>query len=442
MALSGPASLADASEVPVVESARRSLTYAGQGRWLTVANRYRDDIVRRLGEDHGKGSIRARNLCDYVAASAPLHCCDGWALLGRALSCHMRGDANVARHLAYYAELRAAMSVLATQGVGVFSRKHFIMRANGTPEKITDGGTHLAAWDLLEAWASLSHAGDVLGEILQPGGTPVSDWVAALPKRVAWRPIASAWLKEIGLDLQLFGKQDHDARNEASYRPSHLRSTHTLASMRAVRAAKEIWALLEPARPLSFGQVDRYLLRRTLLTAFNSVTGQSARRKPAVYRRQVEQAAASLLSGPDATEWTSFLCDQDPKDPEILLMADMKPRPARNDYHVSMMARALLLLRVASGANRRMLKAAGVPLERLAFWWQPYGQGLGLWDQPAPTVEELTDGWDDAKAALEDIEIALGDGTADSYHSVVDGLAKPLARLTGMEIVGVWSLAA
>jgi hypothetical protein len=204
-----------------------------------------------------------------------------------------------------------------------------------------------------------------------------------------------------------------------------------------------MWALLEPARPLSFGQLDKYLLRRTLESAFFSVRGLSARRAPADYSRQVATAVGAVVSAVEAAEWTPFLLrEQDQDDPEILRMADCKPSPARSDYHVSMMARALLLLRVASGANRRMLNEAGVPLESLSFWWQPYGQGLGLWDPPAPTVSELTDGWDDAQVALEDIEAALKDGTAASYQGVVSELSAPLARLTGMEIVGVWSLAA
>lgn len=428
----------------MIASAQRLMRYAEQGRWLTIANRYQEDTVRRLGEDHGKGSIRARNLCDYIAASAPLHCCDGWALLGRALGCHMRGDADVARHLAYYAELRAAMSLLATQGVGVFSKKHFIIRADGAVEKVTEDGTHTAAWDLLETWAGLPQAGVVLGQILEPAGAQVAEWVAELPQGAAWQPIATEWLKDIGLDLELFGGQDHDARNEASYRPNHLKRSARLASVQAAAAAREMWALLEPARPLSFGQLDKYLLRRTLESAFASVRGLSAREDdPDAYRLQVAQAGGGLLSTLEAAEWTRFLCrEQDPEDPEILRMADREPRPARSDYHVSMMARALLLLRVASGANRRMLKEAGVPLESLSFWWQPYGEGLGLWDQPAPTVPELTDGWDDAKAAVEDIETALQDGTAGSYRGVLSGLSAPLARLTGMEIVGVWSLAA
>ncbi len=427
----------------MIASAHRLMRYAGQGRWLTIANRYREDTVRRLGEDHGSGSIRARNLCDYVAASAPLHCCDGWALLGRALGCHMRGDADVSRHLAYYAELRAAMSLLATQGVGVFSNKHFIIRADGAVEKVTEGGTHTAAWDLLEAWAGLPQAGVVIGQILEPVGVQIAQWVAALPQGAAWQPIAKEWLKDIGLDLELFGEQDHDARNEASYRPNHLHGSVRLASVQAAAAAREMWALLEPAQPLSFGQLDKYMLRRTLESAFASVRGLSASRALDAYRLQVTQAAGGLLSTLEAAEWTPFLFrEQDPEDPEILRMADREPRPARSDYHVSMMARALLLLRVASGANRRMLKEAGVPLESLSFWWQPYGEGLGLWDQPAPTVPELTLGWDDAQAALEDIESALHDGTAGSYRSVVSRLSAPLARLTGMEIVGVWSLAA
>ena len=39
----------------------------------------------------------------------------------------MAGDPDAARHLGYYAELRATMSILAGDGIGVFQNKHIIV---------------------------------------------------------------------------------------------------------------------------------------------------------------------------------------------------------------------------------------------------------------------------------------------------------------------------
>jgi hypothetical protein len=443
LSASGRNILAESSDVSIKASTRRLMGYASKQRWLTLANRYRTNTVQALDADHAAGTISARNLTDYVAASAPLHCCDGWALLGRALACHLRGDADVTRHLAYYAELRAAMSLLATQGVGVFNKRHFVIDQAGGVQKVASGGTHAVAWDLLEAWAGLPSAANMLGEVLIPGGQPVGQWVAELPQGATWQPIATQWLKEIGLDLELFGTQDHDARNEASYRPNHLGQRPVLASTDAARATRELWMLLEPSPPLSFGELDRYLLRRTLESAFFSVTGRSHKRAHADFRTQVDAAAAACVGAGQTQIWSRFLRRiDDPQDPEILTLAQCTPRLDRPDYHVSMMARALLLLRVASGATRRMLIDAGVGLESLGFWWKPYGEGLGLWDHPAPNVAQLTDGWADTKAALDDIDISLAAGALSSYRGIVSELPRPFANLTSLEMVGVWSLAA
>lgn len=417
--------------------------YAGDQRWLSLANRYRADTVKQLKSDEGAEKISSRNLADYVAASAPLHCCDGWALLGRALGCHLRGDSDVTRHLAYYAELRAAMALLATQGIAIFDRRHFILDSRGRVQRIAGAGTHTAAWELLEAWADLESAADVISEILVPGGQPIRDWLASLPQGASWQPIASQWLKEIGLDLELFGKQDHDARNEASYRPNYLTRRPVLASAEAVRTTRELWKLLEPSPPLTFGQLDRHLLRRTLEIAFLSVRGRSARQAPARFKEQVEQAVASCVADREAPLWARFLCRIDEADdPEILTLAARKPSQSRPDYHVSMMGRALLLLRVASGTTSRLLREAGVGLDSLSFWWRPYGEGLGLWDDPAPSVAELTDGWADVEAVLDDMEHRLATGEMASYRGVVTAMPRPFASLPSLEMVGVWSLAA
>lgn len=436
--------LARASEEQIRQSARRIGGYATDRRWLSRANRYQRDVVARLTADDRAASISSRQLSDYIAASAPLHCCDGWALLGRALGCHLHGDGQVARHLAYYAELRAAMSLLATQGIGIFDDRHFAIDEKGSAHRVSRKRTHQVAWDLLEAWAELKKAADVLGEVLQPNGRSMHEWLQALPQGVSWRPIATDWLKWVGLDLQVLGSDDRGARNEASYRPAHLRCRSQLPSVDAAEAVRDLWGLLEPAPPLAFAELDRHLLRRTLETSFYSVQGKIATQLPAVYGRQVETAVRAGAGGdtPQADAWIGFLRrEQQPQDPAILKLADEKPQTDRPDYHLSMMARALLLLRVASGATRRLLIDAGLDLEDLAFWWQPYGEGLGLWDEP-PSAAQLTDGWADAEAVLEELESLIHAQEASTYHRIAERLPECFARLTRLEMVGVWSLAA
>ncbi len=74
--------------------------------WIGTSNRYRSKIIEKLETDADSAAIDDASLAEYIAASAPLHCADGWSFLGRALTCHAHGDGDAARHFAYYAELR------------------------------------------------------------------------------------------------------------------------------------------------------------------------------------------------------------------------------------------------------------------------------------------------------------------------------------------------
>jgi hypothetical protein len=73
--------------------------------------------------------VLCRHLAQYIAASSILHCADGWSYLGRAINCLLKGDPHRVVHLAYYAELRAALSLLASEAIGVFSRNNFVIDA-------------------------------------------------------------------------------------------------------------------------------------------------------------------------------------------------------------------------------------------------------------------------------------------------------------------------
>ena len=92
--------------------------------WIGTTNRYVNDVIARLRESEPNSATHKRNLAQYIAASTCLHANDGWSYLGRAFACLIAGDAHRALHLGYYAELRAAMSLLAGNGIGVFNNKH------------------------------------------------------------------------------------------------------------------------------------------------------------------------------------------------------------------------------------------------------------------------------------------------------------------------------
>src|SRR5690606_32342474 len=124
----------------------------------------------------------------YVAASSVLHVFDGWSYLGRAIECALRGDIDASRHLAYYAELRAAMSVLGSEGVGIFSSHHVAIDSLGVVHRINRKtrkdwqrlATHQFVWPCLEYWSSLSRASELLGQVIRPRGIEFSEWLDAL----------------------------------------------------------------------------------------------------------------------------------------------------------------------------------------------------------------------------------------------------------------------
>ena len=77
---------------------------------------YNQDVLAALQPSLQQGNVDGPKIGEYIASSAPLHLADGWNYLSRAFDAACRGDRGAAYHLSYYAELRAAMSLLATEG--------------------------------------------------------------------------------------------------------------------------------------------------------------------------------------------------------------------------------------------------------------------------------------------------------------------------------------
>lgn len=418
------------------------------GSWLGPSNRYGQSVVQQLRADLAASSLNDSDFGQYMAASVPLHCGDGWALLGRASECHARGDRDGARHLAYYAELRAAIGLLAAQAIGIFNTQHVVIDSSNKVVRFANGpGTHQVTWLALESWADSSPSADLLLDVVTPGGKLLRDWLDAFGPVKTGQLVGSQWLKAWGVDLQRLGL-DRDARNEASYRPTHLNTRPILNAQKAAAFLGELWTIHEPGADSRFEYLDRHLLRLALEAVQAATTLPQWRSRPthaAAFRASVENTVAIVrpLGLPEG-EWISFLTrEREPTDAALLQKARGTAQVGDAAHHEEVMSRGALLLRVATGACSRLLAGAGLGRTELEFWWKALGEERGLWE-PGDEPAEFVDLWADIATALEDVQSWLDDcqnsAASGSYASWLNLQAHGVTVLGGCERIMLWGL--
>lgn len=103
-----------ASRQAITDHFSELVTSGLSGCWLDNGNRYRENASDIFENDYASNpvAVNSKELSGYIAASAPTHLIDGWSFYARSTEALLRGDCSTAIHLGYYAELRAAMSIL------------------------------------------------------------------------------------------------------------------------------------------------------------------------------------------------------------------------------------------------------------------------------------------------------------------------------------------
>jgi hypothetical protein len=385
-----------------------------------------------------------RQLAQYIAASAPLHCADGWSLLGRALGCHTQGDCDSARHFAYYAELRAALSLLAAEGIGVFDKRHFVVENVRNCVRIRNGfGTHAMARAALEDWANLPRAARLIGgNLLTVGGKPFSDWLSQFLSGASFGPIGNYWLRTWGLDLRLM-VEDQNARNESSYRPTRLNQKKSLGASISSDFICALWSLYEPSGQSAFENLDRHLVRLMLEEAFKGVTGRTPAAARALFRKRISNMLSNLMSDDgQRRRWQDFLTRKvEPKDPIIVTESQKKPTINDPRSHLQVISRAALLLRVATGASSGLIREARLSSSDLKFWWEALGRERGLWDTNGEPTE-LKNLWADIEGALSRIRQWEADNSEGNFSLARwrTERAREVSVLGECERIAVWGI--
>src|ERR1700694_70130 len=424
-------SLARASPA-VIESAFAAIKPQLQNDvWLAQSNRYRKKAVLKI-KNVGVGAEKHPSLIKYISASAPLHVADASRYLGRALYCLSINDVHSARHFAYYAELRAAMSLLACAGIGVFNDAHFVVIGRRQLIRIRERGlgTHAFVWLAMEDWAKSLHAARVVGSGIRPANQSLATFVSAAKTGYSISKSLPSWLAILGLDLQTLS-EDVLRRNESTYRPTDLVPIlgRTTKEIRSFLSA--MWTTFEPTALNRFSVIDEQLCRLIL----ENLLGKEQR---GLSLRSVRQIFGAIGIPPASNPRLQAVLRRkgnQTRDSEIFRLSKVPPRHEDPRLHCSMICRGALLIRLALAAVTGLIGTSGLSPADVLFLVYTYGRRGGVWSL---MPSEIIDLWSDVDQALESVT-RLGP-SADLY-SWLASASREVVILGEFERVAGWGIA-
>ena len=393
-------------------------------RWLSP-NHFYANVVGAL---QGNSPIQGTLLAEYIAYSIPLHVADGWVFLARAFDAIKTGDSRSAIHMAYYAELRAAMALLASEGIGVFGNRHVAIGPNCVPIDSTGLGTHAATWKLMEAWGNDSSRSSTILDAITVEQRTINEWFDEANILPSVQPIvAGDWLQEWSIDLSFFFK-DRDLRNEVSYRPSRIIDSPTPVVVKddILDPLLQTWQPLQPSSDRGGALIDQDLLTLALARA---------RDRQNLSQPQWEQFVDQRLPVASST-LRDYLKSPQYGTHDIFTWAKDTSNPPKVN---AVLSRATLLLRIANAVCALKLDQANVMKDDLRFWWDLLGQDYGYWN-PGDEPDTFTDLWSDVSNALGDVYISLQTESQPFTMAGVHQIIGPSVSLTQHSRALFWLL--
>ena len=433
--------LSQAKRSSIQEAIPRLQAYWRNGAWLSDQNQYQHHVIDELRKDVDSGSsVRNYHLVDYVAASTISHCFDGWSYLARALESEMAGDPDAARHLGYYAELRAAMSILAGEGVGVFDFDHVIVTGPDECVFLNGPKTHAMAWEALEHWARSDKSSELIFRAITPERFNLQIWFDCFGGGGQF--LASTWLRQWGLDLSRLN-DDKQARNLVSYRPTAFVSPGAREVEETVSSVTQLWQMCAPGSGGGFPVLDRHLLRFSLKLLFENKSGESLFQAKEKYSEQILSMLGDLSLTEEARlRWANFLTYKVERNvPQLFADASSEDDAYHIDHSKQVLARATLLLRVATGLLANLFQQENSELHSdLNFWWAGGSVKRRLWATGEPP-DSFVDLWEDVADALDAThEWIEGSSESECYYSFWAQNPYAAMTLTTSERIFLWGV--
>ena len=371
-------------------------------------------ITRHFRATGNRGLFSQDDINVYLAASTLLHCLDGWIYLSHSVGSLLKGDPGIAVHLAYYAELRASMSFLASEGIGIFNGVHLNVdshnNTNQDPRPYRHGrkqgwGTHKMVWEAIEKWSTSTvkpTSPDIL-KVFSVNGKGFDAWANAFPNAstLTGNGVIKHWLTNWNLDVNSF-KSDRDNRNIVSYRPQRTSLANPKHSInQIIDQLNSYWNLMEPSQSSRFQVLDRHLLKIFIQKLYAQL---SPAMKTSLSLEEAIKTTFDSLGESHDQSFIDFLKDTTTSHQIFSEAQEMAIDPSDGSINaLAVIARATLMLRISTGSTSLIYKQAGINVQELDWLWESYGVESGLWNiGNAPA--DFTELWDDLIDHLSDIE--------------------------------------
>ncbi|MCY4371593.1 MAG: hypothetical protein OXF41_19765 [bacterium] len=232
---------------------------------------------------------------------------------------------------------------------------------------------------------------------------------------------------------------DRAVRNDASYRPSELISSQQLTVYETVDFLVETVRLLEPGGVGgSFTLLDLYLLHSAVKRVFTYVTDAVPTEEPDRFSGEVEAMLNALFEEEgDRHVMKEFLSGRTLVNDQRLITQRAVDRVDNSDPR-PLLARATLLLRIATGVTRDFMHTADIGREHAEGWWNRKAGEIGL-SSPADQGSDVGDMWRYVVDALDEIDEWRSSGNG-SVRELLTNCAYPLQETTNLGLVAAIGL--
>lgn len=368
----------------------------------------------------------------YFAASCLGHTVDSWQYLGQAVRAAMEGQLAIAKHLTYYAELRAANAILARHGVLIRSSNHLLLTRKSGVVCSKGRGTHTEIWPALSTWSLSGAAKDFVLRSISMWGQNSKEWLDEQSGGKDDGRTLQELLRLVGFDLKKMGT-DYQRRNSASYGASMLQeSTPTPVPGWFYYELSDLWGLIDPTAGSQFALLDQ-VVGSKLLNIARQLSGKVPGSKP--HAIDLERIVTDVSSTQPSIAKAFILNEVDSCASPILAAAMSETTPTSPlEELLGMIGRALVLARLATAASKDLIGAARVD-EKGEFdvWIGRIGARGGFWaSDESPSQSDLYDRAQDAMSELDAHTDAV------DLSTFMSGIGRWFHPATAIGLVAAW----
>lgn len=332
-------------------------------------------------------SSNPSNKAVCLAAEQLIHMAEGWRYFSSAMHAFLNHEAGNAVHLAYYAELRAALSLFSGAGIRIKMKDAYWLDGTAVAQSIPPHKTHDLVWDIWNIWIKRADARALLEDNVRiDAATSLKHFESKLSQCSS-----GVLLGQWGYDLVRLG-DDHLARNEASYIAYWRNKPLTKMSSAQLVFVKKLTELfLSSGSGLKF---DQALIQYAVHQTVEGSLDQNTPLTHATDRKEKLEEIADFVAKQSGADKDSLLLKLSANMGESLFESAKQPTDAAE----SVLSRAAFLSRLAMLSVKQNIALAGNDHAKnwLTNWlehcgtWQP-GRGGSVADIEADLSEALDD---------------------------------------------------